>query len=152
MCSCIGAALSNGGTPSNGNTVGAVVGTATAGQLQQSQQQATASPTLAPTATATPKPKPTATPKPKPTATPKPKPTCAYNAVNGNPWCYNFSRCHTISNPPSSFCQYFNCIPSFWDNTNGYVEECLDGTYSHSGGQSGSCSRHGGNRRPLLKP
>jgi hypothetical protein len=27
--------------------------------------------------------------------------------------------------------------------------ECSDGMYSQSGGESGSCSHHGGNLRPL---
>jgi hypothetical protein len=43
----------------------------------------------------------------------------------------------------------FDCIPSFWDSTNGFVMQCSDGLYSHSGGRSGSCSHHGGNRRAL---
>jgi hypothetical protein len=97
--------------------------------------------------TPTPKPRPTATPRPPaPTSTPKP------TGVNGNPWGYNFSCCNYISSPPANFCSYFNCIPSFWKSTNGYVEECSDGTYSHSGGRSGSCSYHGGNWRALLQP
>jgi len=54
-----------------------------------------------------------------------------------------------IYNPPAAFCDYFPCIPSFWTSTNGYVEECVDGDFSHSGGRSGSCSYHGGNYRPL---
>jgi hypothetical protein len=29
------------------------------------------------------------------------------------------------------------------------VDECHDGTYSHSGGRSGACSYHGGELRPL---
>jgi hypothetical protein len=41
----------------------------------------------------------------------------------------------------SDFCSYFNCIPSFWQSTNGYGEECHDGTYSHSGGRSGPARR-----------
>ncbi len=66
-----------------------------------------------------------------------------------NPWNYNFCGVGTIMSPPSNFCSYFSCIPSFWQSTNGYVEECVDGMYSHSGGVSGSCSSHGGNLRPL---
>jgi hypothetical protein len=54
-----------------------------------------------------------------------------------------------IANPPGNFCAYFNCIPSFLNSTKGYVEECQDRTFSHSGGRSGSCSYHGGNWRPL---
>jgi hypothetical protein len=147
MCSCIAAALGNGGTSSNGtNNVRAVVSTHT---TDMSQRQATALATA--TATdipATPTPLPTATATPKP----KPKPTCIPGAVNCNPWGYNFSHGSVIYNPPYNFCDYFNCIPSFWSSTNGYVEECLDKTYSHSGGRSGSCSHHGGNWRALLKP
>jgi hypothetical protein len=69
-----------------------------------------------------------------------------------NPWGYNFCSGSVITSPPSNFCAYFACIPSFWTNTNGYVEECLDGLYSHSGGQPGSCSHHVGNWRALLSP
>jgi hypothetical protein len=68
--------------------------------------------------------------------------------VNGNPWGYNFSCCNVIYNPPSSFCNYFNCIASFWDGS-GYVVECTDATYSQSGGRSGACSHHSGVDRPL---
>lgn len=54
-----------------------------------------------------------------------------------------------IYSPPGNFCLYFNCIPSFWKSTNGYVDKCHDGTYSHSGGRQGACSYHGGEMRPL---
>ncbi len=117
----------------------------------------TSTATLVPTATPTPKPtpaltKPTPTPTPKPKPKPTPKPSC--NAVNGNPWCYNFDSNggSLITNPPSNFCDYFNCIASFWapdDPDGGYVVQCVDGTFSQSGGESGSCSHHGGNSRPL---
>ena len=102
--------------------------------------------------TATPKPVATATPKPQPpTATPKP--ACPYPAVNNNPWCYTFTNTgKVIYNPPGSFCSYFNCIKSFWTNTSGYVAQCNDLTFSHSGGQTGSCSVHGGEKRPLYAP
>ena len=66
-----------------------------------------------------------------------------------SPWGYNFEAGSYIYSPPGNFCSYFNCIPSFWNQTNGYVEECQDATYSHSGGRQGSCSYHGGNWRPL---
>jgi hypothetical protein len=69
-----------------------------------------------------------------------------------NPWGYNFCGGSVITSPPLDFCTYFACIPSFWTNANGYVEECIDGLYSHSGGRSGSCSSHQGNWRPLLSP
>ncbi len=72
--------------------------------------------------------------------------------VNGNPWGYNYTCCHLIYKPAGKICKYFHCIGSFWRNTRGYVEQCSDGTISHSGGRSGSCSDHGGNRRPLYQP
>jgi hypothetical protein len=68
-----------------------------------------------------------------------------------NPWRYNFCGGSVISDPPTSFCNYFSCIPSFWSSTNGYVEQCSDGMFSHSGGRRGSCSYHGGNYRPLYQ-
>lgn len=114
------------------------------------QSQPTQVPTLLPSPTATKQPTviPTTRPTQPPTPAPKPtQPTC--QAVNNNPWCYNFTPGNLIYNPPSNFCDYFNCIPSFWQSTNGYVDECNDGTYSHSGGRSGACSHHGGEMRPL---
>jgi hypothetical protein len=41
------------------------------------------------------------------------------------------------------FCDTHDCIPNF-DNGNGSVVQCADGTYSHSGGIRGACSHHGG--------
>ena len=92
---------------------------------------------------------PTPPPTPTPTPTPRPSPTPAPTGVYGNPWGYNFTPGNLIYNPPSTFCSYFNCIPSFWNSTNGYVVECADATFSHSGGRSGACSYHGGEWRPL---
>lgn len=68
-----------------------------------------------------------------------------------NPWGYNFKPGSVIYNPPADFCAYFDCIPSFWDSTNGYVMQCADLMFSHSGGRQGSCSYHGGNYRPLYR-
>lgn len=105
-----------------------------------------ASPTALPTT------KPTTQPTPRPThtkpavPTPTPKPKC--QAVNKNPWCYNFSPGNLIYNPPAAFCDYFNCIASFW-NGRGFVNECADQTYSKSGGIQGDCSHHSGELRPL---
>lgn len=107
--------------------------------------------TLAPTNTPIPTPKPTSTPKPKPTATPAP--ACNTDGAPPNPWCFSFQNTgKLIYNPPGNFCAYFNCIKSFWTSTNGYVDECRDGTYSHSGGVRGACSDHGGELRPLYAP
>jgi len=84
-------------------------------------------------------------------STPQPAPPPVN--VNNNPWGYNFDNApNYIYSPDLGFCTYFPCIPSFWNQTNGYVEECQDGDYSHSGGVSGSCSSHGGNLRPLYLP
>jgi PASTA domain len=67
-----------------------------------------------------------------------------------NPWCYSVnSGGSVIYSPPFDLCSWINCIPSFWSSTNGYVIQCADGEFSHSGGVSGSCSSHGGNSRPL---
>ena len=67
-----------------------------------------------------------------------------------NPWCYSVaSGGSLIYNPPFNLCSWIDCIPSFWDSTHGYVIQCADGEFSHSGGVSGSCSSHGGNWRPL---
>jgi hypothetical protein len=68
-----------------------------------------------------------------------------------NPWRYNFTPGSVIYNPPSDFCSYFDCIASFWNNTRGYVMQCRDLMFSHSGGRSGSCSWHGGNKRALYR-
>ena len=107
-------------------------------------------PTPKPTPSPTPKPTPKPTPRPTlppPTPTPKPQPTqCA--GVNCNPWGYNFSPGNYIYSPPSNFCSYFNCIPTFW-NGHGFVNECQDGSYSLSGGIRGDCSDHNGELQPL---
>jgi hypothetical protein len=84
-----------------------------------------------------------------PTSSPlAPSASCS---VNGNPWGYNFTCCNVITSPPSNFCAYFSCIPNF-PNGNGYVIECLDATYSKSGGIQGACSFHGGVWRSLYSP
>lgn len=135
-----------------------------AGPSALSGSSPTAVTTVAPTTTrpattrpATPKPvattqaaaKPTPTPVPV-RATAKPKPLVASTCgAPANPWGYSFCGGSYISSPPASFCDYFDCIASFWENTKGYVMQCEDHTFSHSGGRSGSCSHHGGNLRPL---
>jgi hypothetical protein len=115
----------------------------------------TTAPTVAPT------PPPTALPTAAPTAPPATAPpaTAAPTAAPANtcgaptnPWGYNFCGGNLIQSPPSNFCDYFNCIPSFWKSTKGYVDQCSDGMFSHSGGRSGACSSHGGESRPLYGP
>ena len=43
----------------------------------------------------------------------------------------------------ASFCSTHDCIDNF-DNGTGYIVECADGEWSHSGGRPGACSYHGG--------
>jgi hypothetical protein len=115
------------------------------------------SPSPLPSPTPSPSPKAAATsapPAPAPAPPPPPAPAPAPNTCGApaNPWGYNFCGGNLIYSPPSNFCSYFNCIPSFWKSTNGYVDQCKDGTYSHSGGRSGACSSHTGELRPLYSP
>lgn len=68
-----------------------------------------------------------------------------------NPWNYDFcGGSSRVTDPPSEFCLYFECIDNFW-NGRGYVIQCNDNMFSKSGGIQGSCSYHQGNRRPLNK-
>lgn len=143
-------------TPTPTATSAAVLAAASTPTLPATTQPTTRA-TTAPTVTPTVQPTRQVTPTPHPTqrATPKPspKPTQpACQAVNSNPWCYNFSPGKLIYVPPSGFCTYFNCIPTFYgsdDPGDGYIVECQDTTYSQSGGESGACSSHGGVLRPL---
>ena len=68
-----------------------------------------------------------------------------------NPWDFNFDFGDLIYEAPDDFCVYFNCIDNF-DYGNGYVIQCRDHMFSHSGGRQGSCSYHGGNYRALFDP
>jgi hypothetical protein len=43
----------------------------------------------------------------------------------------------------TGFCDTHACIDNF-DNGNGYIVQCADGMWSHSGGIQGACSWHGG--------
>jgi len=116
----------------------------------------TSAPTFPPTTSpqASPSTTPKPSPKPTPVAAPKlpPAPPPSTCGAPANPWGYNLCSGQFIYSPPSNLCQYFNCIPSFWKSTLGYVDECRDGTYSHSGGRQGACSYHGGELRPLFRP
>lgn len=98
----------------------------------------------------TPAPKATATHAAVPTAT---KVTFKYPAINNNPWDYTLTNTgHILYSPNAAVCNYLNCIASFWQNTAGYVDECADGTYSHSGGRTGACSKHGNEKQPVYQP
>ncbi len=151
--------IAGGGTAST-TTLTASLPSPTATSMPITAAQPTPSPIItiqptqqAPATQPTPTPKPTripATPTPTPIP-PQPSPSPPIQpGVNGNPWGYDFNPGTVITHPPAQFCQYFNCIPSFWQG-NGYVEECQDGTYSLSGGIQGSCSFHGGDWRTLYQ-
>lgn len=101
-------------------------------------------PTLAPTAIPTQAPVPT-----QPPAPPAPTSPPVQTGVNGNPWGYNFTTGNLIYSPNAAFCDYFTCVSTFWKDTNGYVAECYNGSYTHSGGISGACSRDGSVKQPL---
>jgi hypothetical protein len=114
-------------------------------------------PTQRPRPSAAPRSRPTthattrATPKPAPKPARKPAPPApTLCGAPSNPWSYGFCGGAYITSPPSSFCSYFDCIPNF-PNGKGYVEQCVDGMFSKSGGRQGACSYHGGERRPLLR-
>ncbi|MEV6810572.1 hypothetical protein [Micromonospora sp. NPDC051296] len=121
-----------------------------------SPTKASATPTKAsavPTKAAV-KPPPTQSPtpkaKPKPTtASPAPKQADLCGAPQ-NPYGYNFCGGSYIYSPASGVCLYFKCIGNF-SNGKGYMIQCNDGMVSMSGGRSGSCSHHGGNRRAVYK-
>lgn len=107
----------------------------------------TAKPSVAPLHPSQPTPAPTHAPQP--THPPQPTPT---HPSCSNPWCYDFNPGALIYYPPNGFCNYFNCIASFYgsdDPGDGYVVQCTDGTFSQSGGERGACSYHGGVSRPL---
>lgn len=114
----------------------------------------TEKPTQVPTPTETPTPVPTPTETPTPTQAPvqsqpeqQQQPVQqqpATTGVYGNPWGYDFNPGSKIYNPNSGFCSYFSCVTTFWKDTSGYVIECGNGDFSHSGGISGACSRDGG--------
>ena len=116
-----------------------------------------------PTPQPTPIPQPTQAPisQPQPTQAPAPQPAQAPPApqpaqapvakgVNGNPWGYDFNSSGTpLTAPNPAFCQYFRCVTTFWTKTNGYVVQCNNGSFSHSGGVRGACSRDGGEGQAL---
>lgn len=110
--------------------------------------QATATPTPKPTPTATPTPETTQAPVQQPAQQPatqsQPQQSAPVTGVNNNPWGYDFNPGSLIYNPNSGFCGYFSCVSTFWTATSGYVVECGNGEYSHSGGVRGACSRDGG--------
>ncbi len=113
-------------------------------QLPPALTQVPVQPTQPPAPPTQPPAQPTAPPT-QPPAQPTAPPV---QGVGGNPWGYNFDATggSFISNPNPAFCDagYFSCVTTFWKSTNGYVVQCANGLYSHSGGVRGACSRDGG--------
>ncbi len=131
--------------PTTGASVAVLTATATPVPTASPTPAPTPAPTLKPVAVAPP-PAPVRTAPPPP-----PPPAFNYCGAPANPWHYNFCAGNVIYAIPSNFCSYFPCIPSFWQSTKGYAEECVDGKYSHSGGRPGACSYHDGELRALLQ-
>lgn len=107
----------------------------------------TTAPTTAPThaVPTTVAPTPVPTQPPAPTQAPAPTSPPVHTGVNGNPWGYDFTAGNLIYSPPADFCgQYFTCVTTFWKSMNGYVAQCADGIFTHSGGVRGECSHNGG--------
>jgi hypothetical protein len=65
--------------------------------------------------------------------------------------CYSLTSGSYVYGPPAGFCNLVACIENF-DLGQGYIVQCRDMWFSRSGGIQGSCSGHGGNSAPLLKP
>ncbi|HET6871034.1 MAG TPA: hypothetical protein VFH80_34300 [Solirubrobacteraceae bacterium] len=78
-------------------------------------------------------------PPPPPTTSPSTNPS---PAVEG-PGSYS----HTTD---SQFCATHVCIANF-PNGRGYIVQCTDGEWSHSGGLQGACSDHGGESQSALR-
>jgi hypothetical protein len=98
-------------------------------------------------------PEPTVAPAAPVVAIPQPyQPGSNLCGAPPNPWNYTYCGGLRIQSPPTNLCSVFDCIPTFWRQTHGYVLQCTDGLLSHSGGIRGSCSGHGGNSRPLYAP
>jgi len=74
--------------------------------------------------------KPPSEPSPAPSASPSP------NAGEDEVGSYSHATDET-------FCEEHECIGDF-EGEEGYVVECVDGSYSHAGGIQGACSDHGG--------
>jgi hypothetical protein len=93
-----------------------------------------------------------------PTPTPPP-PTTGLCGAPSNPYSLNYcgrGDMITMAQVPSDICSFFTCIgsppsnSSFWAGK-GYLEVCIDGDISLSGGRSGACSYHGGEDHPVWK-
>lgn len=156
-CCAFGAANSNANTNTDTtNQQASTGGSSTNASPSGTTSQPTATHVAA---TATANPHPTVAPvatqpvSHPPTATTPPAPK--YPAINSNPWDYTFTNTgHLLYQPVGSFCSsgYFTCVSTFWKDTKGFVIQCNNGRYSHSGGVQGECSRDGGPGNPVYQP
>ena len=48
----------------------------------------------------------------------------------------------------AKFCSTHHCI-AYFPNGRGFIAQCVDGEWSHSGGIQGACSYHGGEQARL---
>ena len=72
-----------------------------------------------------------------------------YCGAPTNPLGYNLcGRGSLVYQPGSSTCTYFTCASNFKSGT-GYMVECVDGTYSMSGGHPDACAHDGGVSKPV---
>lgn len=61
--------------------------------------------------------------------------------IAANPWNYRFTGTILLRHPNIAFCTRFLCVTTFWKDQRGYVVQCRNGKYSHSGGIPGACSQ-----------
>jgi hypothetical protein len=123
-------------------SVPATLPTLTPSPASQSVPTTLPIPTPSPASQSVPTTQPTPTPKPAVAAPPQPTPTQPPAQPTYN---FNSSGGTLVYNPPANFCESSRtCVSTFWTATRGYVVECANGKYSHSGGISGACSRDGG--------
>lgn len=132
----------------------------TIAQVTPTQVVIANNPIVKPTHASTPTPVPTTAPAQpdQPTQAPvnqppppPPPPACNGAEINGGCYNTNANGGTLVYGPPSTFCDYFTCVSTFWTATSGYVAECNDSHYTHSGGVSGACSRNGGVLAPVYR-
>jgi hypothetical protein len=133
---------------SHGRGIDTLITTQSSGPIvvatRRPPETTTTGPTHVPAATNV-LPAPTPVPTAVPTDAPAPTTPPVTLGVNGNPWGYDFTMGNLIYSPPADFCeQYFSCVSTFWKDTNGYVAQCVNGVFTHSGGVRGACSRDDG--------
>jgi hypothetical protein len=142
-------AVSNGIAHSSQNSTITDSTTPTATQIAQNHIVPTSAPraTAKPTATPTPTPiPPTPTPEQvQPTSVPTqaPAPTCDMYEAGGVCYDTNSAGGSPVTVTPAGFCSAYPCVTDFSTANRGYIVECGNGKWSHSGGITGVCSRDG---------